>query len=309
VLTSPTARGDSQHRVTRWNGLHVGLFVGAPALDFGSHFFIKLVLDRFRQRGHSVSVITPQTSIPSGLDAGILHVAATRVPIKIVSRLPQHLPIMNRQALDISKRRISRMLVTSEDTDVGPVFVKSNANYAGRNDFARLGRGQKWIRRMAQLLLRKKQPIDAIPYRIYSSIAEVPRRIWADPRLVVERFIPELEGSLYCLRKWLFLGDTDILMIDRSNHPIVKAGESGQELIRDRVPKELVAERQRLGFDYGKFDYVIHEGQAVLLDANSTPGVGEPSQYHYVYADQLAIGLEEWMLARLARASESMEAG
>ena len=30
--------------------------------------------------------------------------------------------------------------------------------------------------------------------------------------------------------------------------------------------------RRDLGFDYGKFDYVIHEGRAILLDANSTPG-------------------------------------
>jgi hypothetical protein len=129
-----------------------------------------------------------------------------------------------------------------------------------------------------------------------------------NPQLVVERFIPEREGSLYCLRKWVFLGDADILIIDRSNHPIVKAGDSGQELIQGRVPEELVAERRRLGIDYGKFDYVMHEGQAVLLDANSTPGVGAPSQNHYLYADKLAIGLEEWVLKQLAQASKSKEA-
>jgi hypothetical protein len=29
-----------------------------------------------------------------------------------------------------------------------------------------------------------------------------------------------------------------------------------------------------MGFDYGKFDYVMQEGQPVLLDANKTPGAG-----------------------------------
>jgi hypothetical protein len=210
--------------------------------------------------------------------------------------------------LDISKRRISSMLVTSKDWTVGPVIVKSNANFAGLNDFARLGRRRRWIRRVVRFLLRKPHRVDAIPYLIHPSIAAVPRRIWNDPQLVVERFIPEREGSLYCLRKWVFLGNTDILIINRSNNPIVKAGDSSHDLIHDRVPEELVAERRRLGFDYGKFDYVMHEGKAVLLDANSTPGVGAPSEHHNIYADQLAIGLQEWVRGRMSRASEAQEA-
>ena len=92
--------------------MHIGVFVGTSSLDFAPHFFVRFVLDRFRQLGHSVSVITPQTSIPSSLDAGILHVAATRVPGKVVARLPKDLPILNRKVLDISKRCVSSMLVT-----------------------------------------------------------------------------------------------------------------------------------------------------------------------------------------------------
>ena len=38
------------------------------------------------------------------------------------------------------------------------------------------------------------------------------------------------------------------------------------------MPDELRALRRQLGFDYGKFDFVMHEGRAVLLDANKTPG-------------------------------------
>lgn len=37
-------------------------------------------------------------------------------------------------------------------------------------------------------------------------------------------------------------------------------------------PKSCVFCANRLGFDYGKFDFVMHEGRAVLLDANKTPG-------------------------------------
>ena len=42
----------------------------------------------------------------------------------------------------------------------------------------------------------------------------------------------------------------------------------------------LRAERERLGFDYGKFDYVIHRGTPVLLDANRTPGNPRSLQEH-----------------------------
>jgi hypothetical protein len=38
------------------------------------------------------------------------------------------------------------------------------------------------------------------------------------------------------------------------------------------VPDELRQRRHELGFNYGKFDFVLHQGKANLLDANKTPG-------------------------------------
>lgn len=40
------------------------------------------------------------------------------------------------------------------------------------------------------------------------------------------------------------------------------------------VPEPIREARRRLGCDYGKFDFVTHHGQVVLLDTNSTPGCG-----------------------------------
>ena len=37
------------------------------------------------------------------------------------------------------------------------------------------------------------------------------------------------------------------------------------------MPGEVLDVRRRLGLDYGKIDYVIHEGQVVILDVNRTP--------------------------------------
>jgi hypothetical protein len=44
------------------------------------------------------------------------------------------------------------------------------------------------------------------------------------------------------------------------------------------VPPQLRAERERLNFDFGKFDFVIHDGEPILLDANRTPGVARAIQ-------------------------------
>src|SRR5213079_1238108 len=40
---------------------------------------------------------------------------------------------------------------------------------------------------------------------------------------------------------------------------------------------EIVEARKRLNFDYGKFDYVLHEGRPVLLDTNKTTGADRGS--------------------------------
>jgi hypothetical protein len=39
-----------------------------------------------------------------------------------------------------------------------------------------------------------------------------------------------------------------------------------------QVADALRAERARLGFDYGKFDFISHDGRPILFDVNRTPG-------------------------------------
>ena len=38
-------------------------------------------------------------------------------------------------------------------------------------------------------------------------------------------------------------------------------------------PSELEAFREANGFDFGKFDYVEHDGRPILLDINKTPTI------------------------------------
>jgi hypothetical protein len=89
--------------------------------------------------------------------------------------------------------------------------------------------------------------------------------------LVVERFLPERVGECYAVRNYQFLGDRWTCSRMLAPDPIVNAyTQIGTEPID--VHPEIEALRHELGFDYGKFDYVMHDGRPVLLDANKTTG-------------------------------------
>ena len=51
-----------------------------------------------------------------------------------------------------------------------------------------------------------------------------------------------------------------------------------------------------MGFDYGKFDFILHDGKPVLFDANFTPTVPENlSEELSLSAKELAWGLLEML--------------
>jgi hypothetical protein len=83
-----------------------------------------------------------------------------------------------------------------------------------------------------------------------------------------------------------------------SAEPVVKGADV---IVRELapVPDELRERRTRLGFDYGKFDFVLHDGKPVLFDANFTPTVPENlSEELSLSAKELARGLLEMIELR-----------
>jgi hypothetical protein len=76
-----------------------------------------------------------------------------------------------------------------------------------------------------------------------------------------------------------------------SPDPIIKT-DSPMTFEPVPVPDDLRETRRLLRFDYGKWDFVIHEGRAVLIDANKTPGrppsgAGRRDRLVRAYADDL----------------------
>ena len=133
-------------------------------------------------------------------------------------------------------------------------------------------------------------------YEVLPSLRAVPKKVWSNPGLVVEKFLPEEDERGYWLRTWVFFGESERCTRYLGGDRIVKGAN-----VRDReeapVPKELWAERERLGFDYGKFDFVQRDGQPILLDANRTPTMSQYTASPAMAAAnaRLAMGIDTFL--------------
>jgi hypothetical protein len=235
------------------------------------HHFAEL----WRARGHAVAfVFGTAADVPA--DVALVHVDLSVVPDEYLAFARRYPVALNARVKDIRKATVSRQLVRAGDTWAGPVIVKSDLNAAGRPERS-LRRAQARRRsRLHRVLNRWREWraggarfASARDYRIYERLEQVPAALRSDPRLVVERFLPERDAAGYHVRVYHFLGDRGTCARLTSPHPIVTGATAcGVEAIEPHP--EIVALRRALGFDYGKFDYVLHEGRPVLLDANKT---------------------------------------
>jgi hypothetical protein len=223
------------------------------------------LLAELKRRGHTARIVRGPSSRHDA-DIAVLHVDATVTPPDYIEYARKFPFCVNLGATDISKRAISGAVLTQGDDWAGQVIVKSNLNHWGTPELH--------LNRQAARAGKAPPFPDAgvfDRYEVHASLDEVPPEVFARPDLVVEKFLPEVEPDGYAARFWIFCGDRERCTRYVSPHRVVK----GDDTIRREavpVPEGLRALRQQLGFDYGKFDFVVHEGRAVLLDANKTPG-------------------------------------
>lgn len=199
-------------------------------------------------------------------DLLFVHVDLSVVPDRYLEFARRHGATVNAEVKDIRKSSFSRNLVRPGDAYDGPVIVKSDLNCAGAPE--RFHRPSILLNR---LLSRKPTFEESTDYRVYDRLGDVPEVFFKNPEIVVEKFLPEIEGDMYFVRAYHFLGDHEHCTRHASKHPIVKAGnEISNETVEPHP--EIVEARRRLKFDYGKFDYVVRDGKAELLDINKTTG-------------------------------------
>lgn len=249
-------------------------------------------------------------------DLWINHLDLTHVPAEYARWLARQPVVINRQVLDVSKRAISTNLLAPGDSWPGPVIVKTDLNHGGvpeRRALGHPGAGlsplralrrtlARWLPRRAPIVreLRRHGCVDPAAYPTLPSLAHVPQAVWHEPGLVVERFLPERDGELYCGRCYLFLGDRSLSLRKWGTAPVLRARSvTRMEPIPD-CP-EMVAMRRRLGFDFGKFDYVVHGDSAVLLDASRTPT--------FAFRDAPLTDFDREMIETLSKGIHSLLAG
>ena len=230
-----------------------------------AHYVARLFAERWRNGGHTVLEHYGAEDPPMG-DILFLHIDVTVVPAEYRDLIPRYARVINGAVLDISKHVFSQIIIGRDSDWSGPVIVKTDANFFGRSEWIMHSLAQK-------LGAPSEPPIGPWmkDYLIYDSLREVPEWAWQGPGLIVEKFLPERDAQGYYLRQWTFLGDRERSVRSRSEVPIIKRDNVvGRETVP--VPDEIRAWRDRLRFDYGKFDYLVHEGRPLLIDTNRTPG-------------------------------------
>jgi hypothetical protein len=241
---------------------------------------IYALLDAWRERGLEVLLVYGIRDRPNA-DLLVPQVDLTRTPSEYVEYMRSYLSVVNRDVLDISKRRISAHLLRADEGYSGPVIVKTDNNFGG---FPEFWLSISWLPLAARALWRFASVVEYTlrqnlsrgrvmrEYLIFNNLAEVPLGAFTNPALVIERFLPEREGPRYFVRHYLFLGDHSRSVRVAGFTPFLKRSECSLVDEGLPVPEEVVNFRHKIGLDYGKIDYTIHKGQVVILDVNRTPG-------------------------------------
>jgi hypothetical protein len=238
-------------------------------LPRASPYLLFDVLREIEKLGHSWRITTGPNPLDG--DAALLHVDCTVVDEAYLALGGHYARTFNFGTGDISKRAVSRTLLEKGGDWMGPVIVKANLNAQGWMET----RHNERAARVGRPLPHPAAPMTG-PYQIVARLADVDQEVWSNPDLVVERFLPEIdEAGGYALRCWIFMGNRERCTRMVAADPIVKAG-AVTRFGAVEVPAELRAERERLKFDFGKFDFVIHDGRPILIDANRTPTRAAP---------------------------------
>jgi len=217
-------------------------------------------------------------------DLAILHVDLTELPEAYTALAANYPRMLNAGSGSIAKRAVSTNLVSAEDDYDGPVVVKTDANHLGHPE----------LNLYRQRVKRSWNPIDHIVWRYRRSVQwrerrlpndeylfldrkhAVPDWVWTDKRFVVEAFRPQFDGTYYHLNYWFFLGTRNVVFRVSGTQPHVTAyDQSLASPFTDRVPGDLERRREELGLDFGKLDFLISDGEVVLIDASRTPSAGQ----------------------------------
>lgn len=228
-------------------------------------YMVDTYAEFWREDGHEVFTLYGiEEQVPA--DVVIVHVDLSVVPETYLAFARQYPVALNANVQDIRKSGFSRQILHENDNYSSPVIVKSDLNFAGAPE--------RFLRQSTATGPVFRSPMD---YRVFPDLTAVPTKVFRRSDLVVEKFLPEIEDGLYHMRAMTFIGSRITCTRFSARHPIVNG--TTQVRIEDVEPHpEMVVLKDKLDFQYGKFDYVIHQGKPILLDINKTVGAPPPTQ-------------------------------
>jgi hypothetical protein len=243
-----------------------------------AEYIVHHLAEFWREDGHFVDfAYGTRRFIPA--DIVLVHVNLSVVPPEYLDFASRYPVVLNGKIHDIRKSSFSKNLVCPGDAWEGPVIVKSDLNYAGVPErYLRMTAAEhRWrtLRSVRPIVARLRGTAPPFPgardYKIFERLSDVPAHWFNNPEAVVEKFRPELEDGLYYTRVYQFLGDRATCTRMGTTRPVVKADRDARtESIEP--PAEIVEWRRKLCMDYGKLDFVVNNGEVVLIDVNKTTG-------------------------------------
>lgn len=261
-------------------------------------YLIDALAVRWGEMGYDVLTHCGTKNLPPA-DIVILHVDKTIVPDDYVECLLPYPAVLNRTVLNISKSLISRNTVSPEEDYSGPVIIKTNANFGGIREAREKhsARKKRWWFLKTKTNWGKIDELNPHKYPIFKNKESLPAGVWKNKNLIVEKFLPEIENGLFFLRYWVFLGEQGWAGRFGAMNPIVKFRTRVTKDEPIPIPDELRLVRKNLRFDYGRFDFVKHNGKTVLYDVNKTLGMsggGHQLEAYSAQLDILARGINEF---------------
>lgn len=283
----------SDPRMPNGARLHI---LTAGKRDYQRVHLVHKLAENWEKLGFQVSS-GPLQEVPAEVSVVLCHWDQTQVDPALLPRNPHNIPILNHDILDISKASFSPLIVTEGDTWAGPIIVKTNFNCFGQVEqkqqrLSFIERLQKKLSKRHWKLARRLPPRE---YPVLDTIGEVPSWVWSNQDLIVEKFLPEREGSLYSIRFWIFFGKHSYAYRLFSKEPMVKNRERSVrfEFLEAEPPEALLRFRKAHGLDFGKIDYVEYEGEVIAFDINKTPTVA--SDWDAPHIQKLSAGIFDFL--------------
>ncbi len=262
-------------------------------------YLIDFLIDIWRASGIEViEVFGTSDFIPA--DVAILHIDVSVVPDMYIHFASQYPVVLNNLVKDICKATISLHLVSVDSPYQGPVIVKSNLNSAGYPERLIEHLESKPSPTLLQRLGRWITPRPTRPpvfqsnqdYQIFDRLSDVPRSFFDNSDVVVEKFFPQMEDGLYCVQNYVVLGKNGYGTFLAGEQPIVNVGTCKRFEINEPA-SEIIQYCTHHQIEYGKIDYVMSDGKAIVLDVNKTVGAGNfsrPAELFKCY-EHLASGI------------------